>query len=322
MLRKTLIEWCDYTWSPWFGCTKVSPGCLNCYAEARDKRHLLGPESHWGKGAPRRITKDWKWPVKFSREPICVKCGKAWPARGMHPDCDGESQDFRNPRAFPSVCDWLDEEVPIDLFVRFLKLIHETQNLDWLLLTKRPEKFFQRLESAWKYGVGTDDQRFQDWLRFWGMNGVPPSNVWVGTSVEDQQRSDERIQALLKIPARIRFLSVEPLLGPVDLFLDWLASFKDTDAMLHRAHRIDWVIVGGESGRNARPCNVAWVRSIVRQCADYRVPCFVKQLGACPVVTVTPGQAMPDDFRAFSHPKGGDPAEWPEDLRVRQFPSR
>jgi protein gp37 len=340
MSDTTKIEWCDHSWSPWEGCTKVSPGCLNCYAEARDKRHLFGPESHWGKGAPRRLTKDWRKPVKWNREAASKCCGFC-----DYDEAEGDliqqcSKCARRQTVFPSVCDPFDAEAPIELLARFLGLIHDTPNLDWLLLTKRPENFQARLEAAHSEilaGTGASTM-VNRWLgcTYPGLSfpATPPPNVGIGTSVEDQTRADQRVPALLKIPARVRFLSVEPLLGEIDLtsFL-WGSDPtcehcpKDADCSHGWETRkanghpsIDWVIIGGESGRNARPCNVDWVRSIVRQCHDAGVPCFVKQLGARPVVTITAGQAMPDDFRAFSHPKGGDPTEWPEDLRVRQFP--
>ncbi len=311
MSQNSKIEWTDHTWSPWDGCTKVSPGCANCYAEARDRRHMIEDVDHWGKGAPRRLRKDWNSPIKWNKEAICVKCGKAWPARGMHPDCDGEAQDFRRQRVFPSLCDWLDEEVPNLWLGRYLGLINATPNLTHQLLTKRPELFESRMKA-----VAGEEMPWAILAKRW-LDGNAPSNVWVGTSVEDQERADERIPALLKIPSKLRFLSVKPLLGPVTLiFVD-----KSDGMIVEKMEPIDWVIIGGESGIGARPCNIDWVRSIVRQCAAYRVPCFVKQLGACPVVTVTRGQAIPDDFRSFSHPKGGDQSEWPGEFRVREFPN-
>lgn len=359
MSDTTKIEWCDHSWSPWEGCTKVSPGCLNCYAEARDKRHLFGPESHWGKGAQRRLTKDWKKPVKWNRE-ASAAAPYGLVGYGSH-----------RPKVFPSVCDWLDDEVPIEWLSRFLQLIHDTPHLDWLLLTKRPENFGERILRALAHVEGIDYESADawegdantecgQWLNDWSSDdATPPHNVWVGTSVEDQTRANQRVPALLKLPARVRFLSVEPLLGPVRLeHIDaegsGSAEWCQIDALTGRhtdmgrpcqdVPKLDWVIVGGESGRHARPCNVEWVRSIVTQCADAGVPCFVKQLGARVIDrndrgfegdsgpsgwpmdtdigdTVEPGiyQGKPIIVR-LRHPKGGDPSEWPENLRVRQFP--
>lgn len=225
MSDTTKIEWCDHSWSPWEGCTKVSPGCLNCYAEARDKRHLFGPESHWGKGAPRRLTKDWRKPVKWNKA-VGVPVAVNWDCCD---DCGEPAKAYHRQKVFPSVCDWLDAEVPIEWLARFLQLIYDTPNLDWLLLTKRPENFHERLLRALAHAEGIDyatadawegdaQTELGIWLNEWlSDDATPPSNVWVGTSVEDQTRADQRVPALLKIPARVRFLSVEPLLGEIDL---------------------------------------------------------------------------------------------------------
>ena len=367
MSDTTKIEWCDHSWSPWEGCTKVSPGCLNCYAEARDKRHLFGPESHWGKGAPRRLTKDWRKPVKWNQTDfVCRDCG-AWD-HGPSGDCVcgqyGATGKIRHTRVFPSVCDWLDAEVPVEWLARFLQLIHDTPNLDWLLLTKRPENFEERTLAAcqlWSESITASTAPMVRWLMDWRRGFEAPRNVWVGTSVEDQTRANQRVPALLKIPARVRFLSVEPLLGPVDLIwtgalgCDCPPAYREDGEIdirctggcsfyanaVDKSKVIDWIIVGGESGRNARVCNVDWIRSIVTQCADAGAPCFVKQLGARPVTSNANLYDFPesvelrepwDDLKgsnadgfaaariALNHPKGGDPLEWPEQLRVRQFP--
>jgi len=356
MSDTTKIEWTDYSWSPWEGCTKVSPGCLNCYAEARDKRHLFGPESRWGKGAPRRLTKDWKKPVKWNKAagvPVAVN----WDCRD---DCGEPAKAYHRPKVFPSVCDWLDDDAPVEWLTRLLGLIYDTPNLDWLLLTKRPENWKTRLQQAsdWAHGGPPQEGYWGSCIDEW-IAGDPPTNVWVGSSVEDQTRANQRVPALLRIPARVRFLSVEPLLGPVrldniDAGGSGSAEWCQIDALTGRhtdmgrpcqdVPKLDWVIVGGESGRNARPCNVDWVRSIVKQCADAGVPCFVKQLGARVIDrndrgfegdsgssgwpmdtdiadTVEPGvyQGKPILVR-LRHSKGGDPSEWPDDIRMRQFP--
>jgi len=159
----------------------------------------------------------------------------------------------------------------------------------------------------------------------------PLPNVWLGASAEDQDRLDERVPHLLKCPAAVRFLSLEPLLGPMDLrkWFEWggsgppwimSPSSHPEDAGPHNAGA--WVIVGGESGHGARPCDVGWIKGVVRQCAEAGVPCFVKQLGAS-----VSGQIVHPDNEGYGvnrvrliDRKGGDPAEWPEDLRVRQFP--
>jgi protein gp37 len=342
-VKDTAIEWTDHSWSPWRGCTKVSPGCANCYAETLSKRNpaVLG---QWGKGKPRVLAKNWNEPVKWNREhQLNVDASHD----GMY---DGAAAVLRvkRPTVFPSLCDWLDDEVPVEWLAKFLQLIHATPNLRWLMLTKRPENFRRLVDgqvlAMLEMRKDPDEAELREWLRRW-INGQPPANVWVGTSVEDQIRADERIPALLRIPAAGRFLSVEPLLGPVDL----AASVKAKEAcprctpptdpgcpyclgtggvpIFHNG-AIHWVIIGGESGHGARPCNVNWIRSLVRQCKDASVPCFVKQVGkACEAgdLNLAPAHVDVDDSTDISwlrltHPKGGDPAEWPSDLRVREFP--
>jgi protein gp37 len=237
---------------------------------------------------------------------------------------------------FPSMDDWLDEMPagiidqegnwlePVEVLANFLRLIYETPNLDWLLLTKRAEQCRQRLEAVLDIkeemgeGIMGWPLMVAGWLGLYGIVVEPPDNVWFGVSVENQETAEERIPELLKIPARVRFLSVEPLLGPVvfdycdepgaNHTSDWSAKVLPSG--------IHWVIVGGESGPKARPCKVEWVRDIVRQCKAADVPCFVKQLGSDP---------LSDDARdkclvEIRDRKGGEPGEWPEDLRIREMP--
>lgn len=333
MSENTKIEWCDHSWSPWRGCTKVSAGCANCYAETLSKRNpaVLG---QWGKGKPRVLAKNWRDPVKWDRA-----------AALREAFLEGQGGN----KVFPSLCDWLDDEVPIEWLARFIGLIYDTPNLTWLLLTKRPELWRERINRAiavwcdceWSTEMGD----YRNWLTKWVYHGIAPPNVWVGTSVEDQANADRRIPALLRIPAAGRFLSLEPLLGPVDIRLvpDLMKSFNSSPHGWHNwlRQRIQWAIIGGESGHGARPCNVEWVRALVRQGKAAGVPTFVKQLGARPILNPcrqhhfdwrhnTSNAERPDDklftedgehWRIrLNHPKGGDPAEWRDDLRVREFP--
>ena len=213
-----------------------------------------------------------------------------------------------------------------DIRERLFDLIDQTPNLDWLLVTKRPENI-ERM-----------------WIDRTGMESRP--NVWLGTTVENQQAADIRIPRLLSIPAKIRFLSVEPLLGPVHFDrgfsvrgVPWVEDGKPAGI----SPGIDWVIIGGESGPNARPCRLNWIRNIVRQCKAAGVPVFVKQLGSKPVFYENADQATlsqwpkgvyfgtlsgrDDDMEdgpslaILNDPKGGDMDEWPEDLRVREVPT-
>lgn len=334
MGENTNIEWADHTWNPWRGCSKVSPGCAHCYAETLSKRNpaVLG---EWGPGRPRVLAKNWGDPQHWNR--------KKW-FHGTTP---------HRPRVFPSLCDWLDEEVPISWFARFLQLIHDTPNIDWLLLTKRPQNWLPRMRTV------LADVRplnaFSDWLGqwmgtdpavTWRFKPRPPLNVWFGVSVEDQPRALERVPVLLKIPAVLRWLSLEPLLAAVQLeHLDVEASgdpeWCEINALTGRhtdmarpapdVQRLDWLVIGGESGPCARPCQVEWVHSLLAQGQVSGVPVFVKQLGArprrsCGCEAIEDRGHCPDCFDGtqpwvLRHPKGGDPLEWPEDLRIREWPS-
>lgn len=231
-----------------------------------------------------------------------------------------------------------------DVRARLFRLIDATPNLDWLLLTKRPENIAKMTPIiTGRFDAIKDAKANREaWTRL---------NVWLGVSVEDQKRADERIQLLLQTPATVRFLSCEPLLGPIDLravrYLSGNALFVGDEGGWEYAgskrQMLSWCIIGGESGPGARPCSVEWIRDIVRQCKAASVPVFVKQLGSQPVLLdqmmmdqaeaeVSNENADPADIAAMAHAaansplrlfdkKGGDPAEWPADLRVREFPS-
>lgn len=236
MGEATKIEWCDHTFNPWIGCTAISDACTNCYAESLAKRYSW---AKWGPGEPRRFaaTSTWKHPRKWDREAAAAGVRR---------------------RVFcASLADVFDAEVDDDWRILLLEEIYATPNLDWLLLTKRPQvakKFF-------------DD--------------IVPRNVWLGITVEDQRMAELRIPILLSIPAKVRFLSCEPLLSAVHLDL-------------HGANhgRIHWVIGGGESGSKARPTHPAWARSLRDQCADAGVPFFWKQWGEfLPVGPIDRGSA-------------------------------
>jgi protein gp37 len=282
-MEKTKIAWTDMTFNAWIGCAKVSPGCAHCYAEKRDL--WLHAGEHWGRGAPRQRTSQAYW-----EEP------HRW-------------NETNNPQGEPwkvfcaSLADWLDDEVPIAWTADLISLIHATPNLIWQLLTKRPENWRTRMEQVSSYWVYTGQHQPSDieWLDLWLGAGnaapIPPMNVWMGTSVEDQKRADERIPRLIEIPALIHFLSVEPLLEPVSLPF---TCFNGADSF-GSMPMINWVIVGGESGNNCRPMEIGWVRQILHDCRKAGVTFFLKQLGGI-------------------RDKRGDLDDFPEDLRVREFP--
>lgn len=216
------------------------------------------------------------------------------------------------------IADWLDDEAPIQWIAELLELITRTPNLDWLLLTKRPGNWTRRITDALAEVEGIkgdwpdrDPETntgivLNDWLA-----GYAPANVWLGTSVENQESADERIPALLKIPAQVRFLSCEPLLGPVDIGVGF-RYFGDGNHVVQLCcgvptcecnsfkKAVHWVICGGESGPNARPMHPDWARSLRDQCKAADVPFLFKQWGewapghnsALPMHITKPGEII------------------------------
>jgi protein gp37 len=251
-------------------------------------------------------------------------------------NCGGTIWISVRPRVFPSLCDWLDKEAPIEWLANFLRLIRDTPYIDWLLLTKRPELWRERCSAA---ADNLMSRRIEDkWLFDWIVRKKAPSNIWFGVSIENQKWAELRIKDLIPIPARVRFLSCEPLLGPIDL--------EEARKSWTGADGIDWAIWGGESGPGASPCNIEWLRAGVKQCRELDIPCFIKQLGdhvpcahcgtrkaTCigkyeAMTTYEPacdeccGHGNEDGHcEPLKTPKGGNPAEWPGDLRIREFPS-
>lgn len=316
MSEKTKIQWCDDTWNPWRGCTKVSPGCAHCYAETLVTTRLGG---EWGKGKPRIRAKDFDTPLRWNKKPWVGIEGKAY--------SEGEKEDhlggdiFHRRLVFSlSLGDWLDDEVPIEWLADMLDVIRRCPNLEFLLLTKRPENWAARVD----YLCGHfNSEKSTQFLAAW-LSGNPPSNIWLGVSAEDQKRADERIPLLLHIPAKVRFVSYEPALGPIRFSPAGLGPFG-----------VSWIIVGGESGPQARPFNIEWARSTVAQCKTAGVACFVKQMGSNSFYARDILETRPKSVSHTLHPfdrsktacyfhwhekKGGDMTEWPEDLRVREWP--
>jgi protein gp37 len=332
MAENTKIEWTTHTFNPWRGCTKVSDGCTNCYAETMSGRNpkTLGV---WGKYGTRVVASEsmWKQPLKWDKAAaeagerhrvFCASLADVFEGNDTMPEASWDAVHSARNRLF--------------------NLIADTPNLDWLLLTKRPENVMDVLLG---FGKGAAEN----------LNRSHP-NIWIGTSVEDQKTADERIPHLLQIPAKVRFLSMEPLLGPVNLpgfgskeswcprcqkiVLDLLssphesevhqdlpASFDPGKCCASVYDLIHWVIVGGESGPKARPFDISWARSIVEQCKSASVPVFVKQLGSGKYENaVTRLQPVSEPgrqagFVSYRDKKGGDWNEWPEYLRVREFPN-
>jgi protein gp37 len=243
MAEHTSIEWCHHTFNAVIGCQAVSPACDHCYAEAQVKRF-------GGDFSYRRLTIDqnWKQPLRWNRKAF-------------------ESNERR--RVFCcSMSDVFDNKWQPEWRARLWRLIRVTPHLDWLLLTKRPQNIPDMLPSDWRVGF--------EWA-----DGY--SNVWLGCTVENKTEAHRRIPHLLSVPAKVRFLSCEPLLEPLDLS-PWML-----------AEGIDWVICGGETGKGWRHMEETWARDLRDQCANYGVPFFMKQMS--------------------------NRAPIPEDLLVREFPN-
>ena len=328
----------------------VSPGCANCYAKSRDDRQMIEPVSHWGKGAPRRKSKSAvKAALAMNRSPWICECGQAFSMPSEHllgwTHCP--NQTFHRRRVFSlSLGDWLDDEVPIEWLAEMLDTIQRCNQVTWILCTKRPENWLKRMQEAQKTGDREDDLSLHkvssfghcvasDWIA-----GSAPKNIIVMTSVENQEMADKRIPELVNIPAVCRGLSIEPLLGPIDLhqagaiFTDEEGDLSDPNPTLRRSFArsdLGWVIIGGESGKNARPCNVDWIRSLVEQGQAAGVATFVKQLGFRPLTDEATPDGWPVGTELVSRTKenavvslrdkkGGNPEEWPKDLRVREWP--
>jgi protein gp37 len=314
-MGETSIEWTDATWNPVRGCARVSPGCENCYAEGQAHR-FSGP------GQP------------YEGLTVLGKHGPRWAGRARFvPEMLDRPLRWRRPRRVfvNSMSDLFHEDVTNEQIAAVFGVMAACPQHTFQVLTKRPGRALEWFGWVEREAQPTPDgvpnphedvmcgimaaNRGAD-VDYLGLPGLwPLPNVWLGVSVEDQQRADERIPLLLQCPAAVRFLSCEPLLGPVEL-----------GEMRYPADDIGWVIVGGESGPGARPCRVEWIRSVLAQCRAAGVPAFCKQLGARPIETL--GEVEIGDCKAdlgeveiqLIDRKGGDPAEWPEDLRIREWP--
>lgn len=324
-MNSTSIEWTDKTWNPIRGCSRVSAGCEHCYAEQVAKR-FSGP------GMPYeglvRIGKDGKPRAQWNGKIKLV------------PEHLGDPLRWRRPRRIfvNSMSDLFHEGVPHEFVAAVFGVMAAAPRHTFQVLTKRPERaaeFFAWVDEAAARGHGTRAERLvlcREHARRRALThrigshdphegGIdwPLPNVWLGVSVEDQASADARIPTLLTLPAAVRWVSYEPAIGPVDFAY---TCFNGADS-LGTMPGVDWIVIGGESGPGARPFDLAWARSTLRQCRATGVPVFVKQLGA--------GESLPgtrryvsDSVRGEHYPlssrKGGDPSEWPEDLRVREYP--
>jgi protein gp37 len=299
MSQESKIEWTDATWNPVRGCTKISPGCAHCYAETLAER-FRGVKGHpYEQGfdlrlVPEKLMEPLKW-----KKPRRV---------------------FVN-----SMSDLFHDGVPDEYIDKVFAVMALCPQHTFQVLTKRAERMMDycsqvhRISQVVANGylpLNLPSPPFpgREWY-------LPLANVLLGVSVEDQKRADERIPLLLQTPAAVRFLSCEPLLGPLKINPLFIRPIEGTSQ--HGQRFIDWVIVGGESGSGARPFVMDWGISIIKQCRAAGVAVFMKQVGSNPCIRegVSARGITTSVWGPISNPKGGDPAEWPEDLRVREFPN-
>lgn len=290
-MSKTNIEWSEQTWNPTVGCSEVSAGCRECYAAKMAYRlAAMGQEDY--KGLTKKLDNGrtvWTGEVRTLQKRLSIP--------------------FKNKKPtvyfVDSMSDLFHEEIGFLSIDAVFRVMNDADWHTFQVLTKRPERALQ----------------FYEWKRaqFGGIPWQSKPHVQIGVSVEDQKAADKRIPLLLQIPADVRFLSCEPLLGPVGLtkYLwtgEWLPSYNDPDNQFSKEPMepiggLQWVITGGESGPQARACKTEWMQEIVEQCKAAAVPVFVKQLG----------KILAKQLKA-SDAKGGNINDFPECLKVREFP--
>lgn len=314
----TKIQWTDVTDNilvvkgGGWWCRMISPGCANCYAAKINQSPFYGGNKLAYRGDA--------------------------PEMELRMDVVNDWANQRKPKKHfvASMTDVFGDWVTQDMATAFLRGMWRAPKQTFQVLTKRPDIALERIAH---------------WLNHDGLSELPP-NIWIGTSVEDQQRADERIPYLLEIPAKVRFLSVEPMLGPVNLTriefkkddceislncLDGMGVVENSmspSALIDDAPCVHWVIFGGESGPKARLCNIEWIREGVKQCQSAKVAVFVKQFGAnvvdqcdecTPEHTGWAWEGSPINWEtgsvALNDSKGGDMSEWPKALQVREMPT-
>jgi protein gp37 len=280
MSDHSAIEWTDATWNPTKGCTKISPGCAHCYIERTPAFRIHG--------------------LKFVNGHIPLQ---------FHEDRLEQPLQWKKPRRVfvNSLSDLFHRDVPTSFLHQVYHTMEAAHWHQFQVLTKRPRRLVRYL--SWRYGGSR----------------IPSRHIWHGVSVENQRAADERIPLLLQARCSVRFISAEPLLEEIDLtpYLHGDTLAAPGPGGFRKGPRLDWVIVGGESGPKSRQFDLAWARSIVAQCQDAGVSVFVKQLGAEPVGNFEGERNAPypkGRMWDLRDKKGGDLTEWPEDLRVREYP--
>lgn len=335
-MNETSIAWTDWTWNPIRGCSRISPGCQHCYAEAiaaRFSRHIrdcdgistykIEPFHGYAKFRIIGDRREPHWTGKVDLIESKLLEPLSWRKRAR----TFTLKHGRKPRAFISMSDLFHENLPDDAIDRVFAMMAMTPEINYMVLTKRAERMEKYFDNEF-VGARIDcdavaiiddlvdpNERRSDDLRAvcqdWDWD-EPFFNVALGVSVESQKYADERIPHLLATPAAMRFVSQEPQLEEIVYPIDVLKM-------------LDMVIPGGESGLGARPFDIAWARKTVEQSREAGTACFVKQMGARPIVhscrdsTCThPGCGY--ESVNLRDCKGEDLSEWPADLRVRQWP--
>jgi protein gp37 len=267
-MGSTKIEWADAVWNPIRGCSRVSEGCRNCYAERMAARHLPGHDSPWDGEAYAHMTESgarWTGKVELIEDKLMEPLHRRKPQRVL----------------VNSMSDLFHERVTNEWVDRIFAVMALARKHTFMVLTKRAGRMrrYSAPEAAARDRIEEEVRALTncDW-RF-PLEAWPLPNVWLGVSVEDQRAVEERVPELLATPAALRFVSCEPLLGPVDLYT-WLPMLEiERESRCPDDAYLDWVIVGGESGPGARPMHPEWARSIRDQCSAARVPFFFKQWG-------------------------------------------
>ncbi len=319
MADNTPIEWTDATWNPVTGCSVVSPGCTNCYAMKLAGTRMRNHWSRTGLTEPSKAGPVWNGEVRFNED---------WLTQPLR---------WKKPRRIFVAAhgDLFHENIPDEWVDRIFAVMALCPQHIFQVLTKRPDRMRDYMNGV--FFDLTGDEPLSRWRaasehlnwfidapgdlpymgHLWKGSHFPAPNVWLGTSVEDQQRADERIPLLLDTPAALRWVSYEPALGPVDfrrffrqpasgIYLPAVRGLRIVDSAAGPGG-VDWIITGGESGPGARPFDIDWARSTIKQCKEAQVPVFMKQCGA--------SNACPHDK------KGGHFECFPPDLRVREFPA-
>ncbi|MBW4690046.1 MAG: phage Gp37/Gp68 family protein [Komarekiella atlantica HA4396-MV6] len=327
----TNIEWCDETINPIVGCSRLSEGCKHCYAATAAKSSRLQQFSQY------QTVSEWDGTVEFVKSQLI---------KPLH---------WRKPKKIfvCSMADLFHANVPFEWIDQVMAVVALCPQHTFQVLTKRPEralKYFRQpqlwvkwYEAAKEHLWGAIGENFGGLInlqQYFIDQPFPLPNLWLGTSTENQAMADKRIPILLQIPASLRFLSCEPLLeeitlsryhnngigylghkikcpncgvtgiNPPDKYYQY--CWQCNSEMERKEPTISWIICGGESGPNSRPCHIEWIESIVIQCQESNTPVFVKQLGAN-------AHHQGQRFKTRDK-KGGEIEEFPEQLRIREFP--